>query len=593
MSGACLPLALLCSVARAVAVAVFLCWIKMWIDASSTMDNGGRSNSTWVTVLAILCLCDLVFGSLGGCLLALSFRRLSSRLHYAMLRSLLRCPISFFDTTPRGRVLNRFSADIDSVDCQLFMTSKEVFQTISVTMARLAVIGTQAALACGFGVVATCVYIVVVAITVRASNDLRFLENAWTSRVLQHLTETRDSMSSVRCYGAVKLVCRHFYRLVDGATRPFWATTACVRFARVSGGAAGLFAVLALVLTVGLSASPPSQSGVGLALSAAISIPMFLSNVNAALFFAFVAAISFERAVEYTRLPAEDDCTGISQTYKNTTGANGVCRQGPLKSWPTEGKVVFDSVTACYNEDGLSPALKDVSFVIQAREKVGVVGRTGAGKSSLILALLRVLKPSKGRIIIDGVDVACVSLRQLRSVVTVIPQEPYLMKGTLRDNLDATKCHSDQQVWEALRRAHMEDFVAKLPQGLLFDISEGAENLSAGQRQLLCLARALLRSPRVLLLDEATSRMDGDTDRMIQQTLRDGFSACTVVTIAHRLHTILHCDRILVMSEGSVVEHGSVADLAVNPNSAFRAMARAAGIDLATITTDHQLSPRL
>lgn len=575
MSGICFPLAFLSVVARAVAVAMFLCWIKMWTDAAGTLDNGGYSDATWVAVLGALCLCDLVFGSLAGLLLALSFRRLSSRLHGAMLRRVLLCPVSFFEATPRGRLLNRFSSDLNYVDCQFYVTTKEVLQTITVVLARLAVVGTQALTACLLGVVATGVYLVIVTVTVRASNVLRSLERACVSGVLQHLTETRDSMSSVRCYGAVALVCGRFYRLLDGATRYFWALAAAVRFTRIAGGVAGLCALLTLVLVMFFSTAPRSPSGVGLSLTSAMSIPMLLSAINASLFFCFMSSIAFERAVEYTRLPPEDGCD-VDELWAE--GASSL-----HTSWPDQGKIAFEDFTASYNPGICPPILKSLTFVIEACEKVGVVGRTGAGKSSLILALLRVLKPSGGRIVIDGIDISSVSLHQLRSVITVIPQEPYLMKGSLRDNLDATQSHSDEEVWEALAKAHMADFVSKHPLGLLLEVDDGAENLSAGQRQLLCLARALLRRPRILLLDEATSRMDGDTDRLVQRTLRDGFSNCTVLTIAHRLNTVLHCDRILVMSEGCVAEFGPVAELAANPSSIFGLMARTAGIDTSSL----------
>ncbi|KAH7942904.1 hypothetical protein HPB52_002266 [Rhipicephalus sanguineus] len=535
MSGVCFPLAVLSIVARAVAVAMFLCWIKMWTDAAATPDNGGYSDATWVTVLGALCVCDLMFGSLAGFLLALSFRRLSSRLHGAMLRSVLLSPVSFFDATPRGRLLNRFSADLNYVDCQFYVTTKEVLQTITVVLARLAVVGSQTLTACLLGVVATGVYLVIVTVSVRAANVLRSLDTACVSRMLQHLTETRDSMSSVRCYGAVRLVCRRFYRLLDGAITYFWALAGSVRFTRVAGGFAGLCAVLTLVLVMLLSTTPLSPSGIGLSLSSAMSIPMLLSAINASIFFCLMSSIAFERSVEYTRLQPEDGCDADDMQPKVTSTS--------LASWPDRGRIVFDNFTASYNPGMGPPILKSLTFVIEARERVGVVGRTGAGKSSLILALLRVLKPSEGRIVIDGIDISSVPLRELRSVITVIPQEPYLMKGSLRDNLDATQSHSDDEIWEALTKAHMADFVSKHPLGLLLEIEDGAENLSAGQRQLLCLARALLRRPRVLLLDEATSRMDGDTDRLVQETLQEGFSHCTVLTIAHRLNTVLHCDR--------------------------------------------------
>ncbi|XP_077527021.1 ATP-binding cassette sub-family C member 3-like [Haemaphysalis longicornis] len=586
MCGPCLPLAILSLTARAATVGFFLYSIKLWTDTIASADNN-HTDVIWIAVLAVLCLCDLALGTVGGWLLAISCRRLSMRLHTSMLRRLLSCSVSFFDATPRGRILNRFSADMDMVDCQLYLSSKGVMQTVSVTFARLAVVGTQAPAACIFGVIAILVYLVVVAAAVRAANALRSLESARFSRVLQHLTETRDSISTVRCFGAVALFRKRFYRLVNDVARPCWVTCACIRVTRVSGATAGLCAILATVAALALSELPPSQSGVGLALSSAMSVPMMLASVNGIVFFGILGAIAFERTLEYTRLTPEDDCCKHCTENPKPTPPAGTAPICTVEdTWPGEGQIVFDNFTASYKPGILQPVLNNLCFIIKPNEKVGVVGRTGAGKSSLILALLRVIKPSQGRIVIDDVDISSVPLRKLRSVITVIPQEPYLMKGNLRDNLDGMRCHSDEEVWEALRKAHMADFVSSHPDRLLLEVEDGAENFSAGQRQLLCLARALLRAPRVLLLDEATSRMDGDTDRLIQQTLKEGFSASTVLTVAHRLHTVLHCNRILVMKEGRVAEFGTVGELAGNPNSIFRAMARAAGIDLSHFEED-------
>ncbi|KAL1426960.1 hypothetical protein MTO96_003259 [Rhipicephalus appendiculatus] len=441
MSGICFPLAVLSIVARAVAVAAFLCWIKMWTDAAATPDNGGYSDATWVTVLGALCVCDFIFGSLAGFLLALSFRRLSSRLHGAMLRSVLLSPVSFFEATPRGRLLNRFSGDLNYVDCQFYVTTKEVLQTFTVVLARLGVVGTETLAACLLGVVAIGAYLVVMVVTVRAASAVRSLDTACMSRMLQHLTETRDSMSSVRCYGAVSLVCRRFYRLLDGAVRYFWTLAGAVRFTRVAGGFAGLCAVLTLVFAMLWSTTPLSPSGIGLSLSSAMAIPMLLSAINASIFFCLMASIAFERTVEYTRLQPEDGCDVDDVRPKVPSSS--------LTSWPDHGRIVFDNFTASYNPGLCPPILKNLTFVIEARER----------------ALLRVLKPSEGRIVIDGIDISSVPLRELRSVITVIPQEPYLMKGSLRDNLDATQSHSDDEIWEALAKAHMTNFVSKHPLG--------------------------------------------------------------------------------------------------------------------------------
>ncbi|XP_054931453.1 ATP-binding cassette sub-family C member 3-like isoform X2 [Dermacentor andersoni] len=371
MSGACLPLAVLCILAHAVAVWLFLIGTKAWTDASTAVPFGDVSTTTWVTVLAALCLCDLLLCSLGGFLLALSFRRLSARVHASMLRRVLSCALSFFEATPRGRLLNRFSADLHQVDCQLCVTGKEVLQAVTVALANLAAAGSQAPAAAGLGVLALAAYLVVAVVTVRASSALRCLESAWLSRMLQHLTETRDSMSSVRCYGAAALVCGRFYRLVDGALRPFWALVACVRLTGLAGAAAGLCAVVGSLLAVSLADSGLSQSGLGLALSASMSISMSLAAVNASLFFCFLNAISFERALEFTRLPPEEDTGHKDDSHKPQKGKkvaadNSTDAQG---AWPVEGEIVFDDFSTSYKPGVLPQVLINVSFVIKAREK--------------------------------------------------------------------------------------------------------------------------------------------------------------------------------------------------------------------------------
>ncbi|KAH9365075.1 hypothetical protein HPB48_017275 [Haemaphysalis longicornis] len=515
MSGPCLLLALLSLAARAATVGFFLYWIKLWTDAISSADDAGQSDAVWIGVLIILCLCD---------------RRLPALPDY-----------------------QNSGADVQR----------------DFRQARRG--GTQAPAACVFGAMAIAVFLVVAAVSVRAANALRSLESARWSRVLQHLTETRDSITTVRCFGAVTLFQKRFYRLLDEVVRPHWAMFACMRLMRVSGAMAGLFAILVAMGTLVLSNPPPSKSSVGLALSSVMSVRTGTGPWHVALLKAVIAAHTKLTLVLYA-----------NEKPKPTITPRFAPKRKDRDTWPQKGEIVFENFSASYKPGVLPPVLNNLSFVIKPNEKVGVVGRTGAGKSSLILALLRVLKPSCGRIVMDKADISSVALRKLRSVITVIPQEPYLMKGSLRDNLDGMRCHSDEQVWEALRKAHMANFVSSHPCGLLLEVDDGAENLSSGQRQLLCLARALLRAPRVLLLDEATSRLDGDTDRLIQQTLKEGFAASTVLTVAHRLHTVLHCDRILVMKDGSVAEFASVGELAANSNSIFSAMARAAGIDLST-----------
>ena len=213
-----------------------------------------------------------------------------------------------------------------------------------------------------------------------------------------------------------------------------------------------------------------------------------------------------------------------------------------------------------------------MNISIKDGEKIGICGRTGAGKSSLTLALFRIIEPAGGRITIDGVDISTLGLHTLRSHLTIIPQDPVLFTGELRFNLDPAGECADEALWKALEMSHLKTHVAQLPAGLDHEISEGGANFSMGQRQLICLARALLRKTKILILDEATASVDLDTDAMIQTTIRESFAECTVLTIAHRLKTILDSTRIAVLSEGKLEEMGAPEDLLADSNSAFSSL---------------------
>lgn len=272
---------------------------------------------------------------------------------------------------------------------------------------------------------------------------------------------------------------------------------------------------------------------------------------------------SVERVVEYTEVvPEPDDETKV-----------------PPRQWPTNAIIDFNSVSMRYDID--EPlVLKNLTFSIQSGEKVGIVGRTGAGKSSIISALFR-LTNIEGSIIIDNVDTKQISLHSLRSKVSIIPQEPVLFSGTLRKNLDPFDEYQDDELWNALEEVELKHAISDLPSGLQTKVSESGSNFSVGQRQLLCLARAVVRNNKILILDEATANVDPQTDELIQNTIRRKFKTCTVLTIAHRLHTVMDSDKILVMEAGQAAEFDSPYKLLQNKEGIFYSLVLQTGKGMA------------
>ncbi|XP_040361208.2 ATP-binding cassette sub-family C member 2 [Ixodes scapularis] len=249
----------------------------------------------------------------------------------------------------------------------------------------------------------------------------------------------------------------------------------------------------------------------------------------------------------------------------------------PSPDWPSHGAVRFAGFSTRYRPE-LNLVLRNVNLNIDPSEKVALVGRTGSGKSSLTLSLFRILEAATGNIFIDDVDISALGLHDLRTKLTIIPQDPVLFAGSLRMNLDPNEEYSDEQVWAALEKAHLKRFFQNKPGNISFLVEEEGQNLSVGQHQLICLARALLRNTKVLVLDEATASVDPDTDGLVQRTIRRDFGHCTVITVAHRLQTIMDVDRIVMMRDGEIVEVGSPEKLLRDRESAFHAMAREAGL---------------
>ncbi|XP_075551650.1 multidrug resistance protein mrp-7-like isoform X2 [Dermacentor variabilis] len=426
-SGSCAPAALLFLAASAVFVACQLLCIKAWAatmmsDAVNT-TNSGRSIVCW---LAFFCLGDVILRLVGGMLLARANHHRSLKLHADMLERVAGSALSFFDATPRGRIFNRFSVDLDTNDTRVFVFFKLLLQNLFYVFARLAVIGTQAPLVFGLTLCAEIILLFCMRYLIRATMVGRLYESTRLSRVLQHLIETLDCAGLIRCYGVMERFCARFRRIMTTYLESFNVFVYCFAMGRLIST---ICALVVIALTVAIIVAParddPSSAAMaGLSLLSAFTVPFAMMMTFLGLFWNALGDAAFQRALEYTELPLEKE---VLTKRKDSTGhpKHGRPRifvQPYDDLWPSKGVVRFENFSASYRPGITDDTLKGISFVAEAGQKLAVVGRTGAGKSSLVLALLRMIERTSGMITIDGIDIQTLPLSRLRTAISVIPQ---------------------------------------------------------------------------------------------------------------------------------------------------------------------------
>ncbi|WVN85580.1 uncharacterized protein L203_100729 [Cryptococcus depauperatus CBS 7841] len=540
--------------------------LRDWASANS---NGTSSVTKYLVIYGIVGLSGTIFSVLSFAMLKLVCAlKASKTLHDKSFGALMRSPLSFFELTPTGRILNLFSRDIFVIDEVLIQALGGFFRTGAQVIGVIVVIAFGAPFVLLVFIPLAYIYKVVMRYYLATSRELKRLDAVSRSPIFSFFGESLAGLSVIRGYGQTARFIANNEARIDRNQACYMPAVTINRWLAVRLDFLGscLMFSTALVSVAALIMFNNVDAGlVGLLMSYTISITGALNWLVRSASEVEQNIVSVERVVGYANLSSE--------------AAYFIPDKKPAHTWPEEGSIEFDHFFMKYRPE-LDFCLKDINLKIQGGERVGVCGRTGAGKSSLTLALFRILEAAEGRIIIDGVDISTIGLHDLRSIVSIIPQDPQLFEGTLRNNIDPTNAAHDSEIWHALEQAYLKDYVVKNMGGSLSaEISEGGSNLSAGQRQLVCFARALLRKTRILVLDEATSSIDLETDEAVQQILRGpDFKRVTTITIAHRINTIMDSDRVLVMSQGQVAEYDAPQALINNPNSVFYSLVTEAGL---------------
>ncbi|XP_077982033.1 ATP-binding cassette sub-family C member 5-like [Glandiceps talaboti] len=549
-------------------------WLGYWIILGNVQVTNSTTNYTetlvsvnlaentdvtyFVTVYVGILAAVLVFTVLKCLFYVAVSLKASSKLHDKVFQRVFHSPMSFFDTTPSGRILNRFSQDQDQVDVQLRESMQKMLDNMILVFFNclsIIIVYPWFLLAC---IPFAILFILCFKYFHHAVRDCKRLENISRSPWISHITATVQGLPVIQAFSKQNYFEQKFDDLLDTNIAAFYTFWLCGRWVGIRLDIIAICtAVFTAILTISTHGQiPPSYAGIALSY-AILFVGLFQNAVR--LTVDLQARFTSVERINYYIQNLKPEAPPI------------LLDQRPPEHWPQEGKLQVKNLKMSYRNN-LPMALRGVNFKVESMEKIGIVGRTGAGKSSIGVSLFRLVEAISGSIYIDDINISAIGLQDLRSRLSVIPQDPVLFVGSIRYNLDPFDQYSDPEIWTALEKCLLKNTILELEGKLASPVVENGENFSVGERQLICMARALLRRSKILLLDEATAAVDTETDSLIQQTIRDAFKDCTMLIIAHRLNTVLNCDKILVMDDGKVVEFDTPTVLLANHNSQFSRM---------------------
>nr|AIU41638.1 ABC transporter family protein [Hevea brasiliensis]ALG00771.1 inositol hexakisphosphate transporter [Hevea brasiliensis] len=510
-----------------------------WMAWANPQTEGGQSRVSPMVLLGVYMA--LAFGSswfifVRAVLVATFGLAAAQKLFLKMLRSVFRAPMSFFDSTPAGRVLNRVSIDQSVVDLDIPF---RLGGFASTTIQLLGIVGVMTKVT--WQVLLLVVPMAVACLWMQkyymaSSRELVRIVSIQKSPIIHLFGESIAGAATIRGFGQEKRFMKRNLYLLDCFARPFFCSLAAIEWLCLRMELLSTFVfAFCMILLVSFPHGSIDPSMAGLAVTYGLNLNARLSRWILSFCKLENKIISIERIYQYSQIPSE--APSVIEGFR------------PPSSWPENGTIDLIDLKVRYAEN-LPTVLHGITCTFPGGKKIGIVGRTGSGKSTLIQALFRLIEPAEGRIIIDNIDISMIGLHDLRSRLSIIPQDPTLLEGTIRGNLDPLEEHSDQEIWQALDKSQLGEIVRRKDQKLDTPVVENGDNWSVGQRQLVSLGRALLKQARILVLDEATASVDTATDNLIQKIIRTEFKDCTVCTIAHRIPTVIDSDLVLVLSDG-------------------------------------------
>jgi ABC-type multidrug transport system fused ATPase/permease subunit len=539
-------------------------WLKAWVETNARNDRN-LDRAYWLVGFFLIGSSAGIV-SMGRKITGRIFcgLRASRVLHDKMASAVLRSPMVFFETTPIGRIINRFSSDVNELDEGLPVAFIDLLRTVVKLFVSFGVVIYAAPVILGVMIPLSVLYYYYQTFYQGSSRELKRLLSISRSPIFSHFQESLNGISTIRAYGREERFKSDHIANLDGNIRAIYLFRSANRWLTFRLQTIGALIVFATAVTIvmGSAAQVFTPGLIGVMMTYIVQMTDFFSWIVKAYVNLETSVVGVERVLEYCDLPAE-----APPVVKSNR---------PPKEWPAQGRITYKNYSTKYRAN-LDLVLREVNIDIVPREKIGIVGRTGAGKSSLILSLFRIIEATSGSIEIDGIDISQIGLRDLRSSLSIIPQDSQVFEGTIRQNLDPLGVHTDDRLWRVLEMSHLKEHVLAMDGGLDATLAEGGTNLSAGQRQLMCLGRALLHKSSILVLDEATASVDVQTDKLVQETIRSAFKDHTIVTIAHRLNTILDSDRVLVLDRGKVAEFDTPHNLLQNPDSLFFSLCKQGG----------------